>query len=212
MARHVERHPGLRVTFNLVPALVDQVEDAARGGPDELFDRLARPVASLAAEERVAVAARCVQVPPHALDRWPALRALRERVRAGRRSPGVKAQAALDDRELLSLEIWFLLAWLDPMFHEAAEAARALGDHPRWSERHRDDLLSLHRRLAGEVIPAYRTLAERGQVELSTSSYHHPILPLLVDTGSARRARPDLAPPPSRSRRRRMPSVRWRAP
>src|SRR5262245_21703452 len=144
MARHVERHPGLRVTFNLVPSLVDQVEDAARGGPDELFDRLARPVAILSPEERLAVAARCAQVPPHALDRWPALRALRERVRAGRKTPGPTpgrdaAPGPLDDRELLSLEIWFLLAWVDPMFHGAPEAARALGDSPRWSERHRDD-------------------------------------------------------------------------
>ena len=82
MARHVERHPGLKVTFNLVPVLIDQVEAAARGGPDELFDRLARPIASLSVEEREAVAARCVQVPPHALDRWPSLRTLRERVAA----------------------------------------------------------------------------------------------------------------------------------
>ena len=196
MARHVERHPGLRVTFNLVPSLIDQVEAAAEGGADELFERLARPVASLTADERAAVAARCVQVPPHALDRWPALRTLRERVRAGRRPSARGAAAApLDDRELLSLAIWFLLAWVDPMFHEAPEAARALGDSARWGERHRDDLLALHRRLAGEVIPAYRTLAARGQVELSTSPYHHPILPLLVDVASARRARPDLALP-----------------
>jgi len=206
MARHVERHPGLRVTFNLVPSLVDQIEDAARGGPDELFDRLSRPIASLSPEERAAVAARCAQVPPHALDRWPALRTLRERVRAGRKPPATSppatsptdrdgASAPIDDRELLSLEIWFLLAWLDPMFHEAPEAARALVDAPRWNERHRDDLLALHRRLAGEVIPAYRTLAERGQIELSASPYHHPILPLLVDNASARRARPDLALP-----------------
>jgi alpha-amylase/alpha-mannosidase (GH57 family) len=195
MARHVARHPGLRVTFNLVPSLVDQVEDAARGGPDELFDRLARPVASLAAEERALVAARCAQVPPHALDRWPVLRTLRERVRPGRRPSAGEGTASLDDRELLALEIWFLLAWLDPMFHEAPEAARALADSPRWSERHRDELLVLHRRLAAEVIPTYRALAEQGQIELSTSPYHHPILPLLVDNASARRARPDLALP-----------------
>src|SRR5262245_11646407 len=203
MARHVARHPGLKVAFNLVPSLLDQVEAAAAGGADELFDQLARPVASLTPDERRMVAARCAQVPPHALDRWPTLRALRERVLGRERSaPGRESAprkdskpAELSDAELLSLEIWFLLAWIDPMFQEEPEAARALGAHPRWSEQHRADLLALHGRLAGEVIPTYRALAERGQVELSTSPYHHPILPLLVDNGSARRARPDLALP-----------------
>ena len=39
MARHVERHSGLRVTFNLVPSLLDQVEAAAEGGPEEVHAR-----------------------------------------------------------------------------------------------------------------------------------------------------------------------------
>jgi alpha-amylase/alpha-mannosidase (GH57 family) len=199
MARHVERQPGLRMTFNLVPSLVDQIEAMARGEPDELLELIARPIAALSAEERVIVMARSVQVPSHAVDRWPALRALRGQVLpllarpAGGR--GRDRSTPLGEAELLALEIWFLLAWLDPMFHDEPEAARALAEHPRWSERHRDDLLALQRRIAGLVIPAYRALAERGQVELSASPYHHPILPLLVDLTSARRARPDLQLP-----------------
>ena len=48
MARHVERHPGLRATFNLVPALVDQVEDAGarRAG------RVVRPACAPGREPR----------------------------------------------------------------------------------------------------------------------------------------------------------------
>src|SRR5206468_5466882 len=74
MARHLERQPSVKATFNLVPALIDQVEAAARGDSDLLFDLLARPVGSLVADERATVCARCVQVPSHALDRWPRLR------------------------------------------------------------------------------------------------------------------------------------------
>ncbi len=202
MARHLERHPGVRATFNLVPALLDQIEGAARGDPDELFDLLARPPAELSAADHAAVAWRCSQMPPRTGERWPAVRALRERAAgAGAASAAVvrgAAGAALGDRDLLALEIWFLLAWVDPMFHEEPEVARALAELPRWTERHRDDLMALHRRLVGQVIPAYRALADRGQVELSTSPYHHPILPLLVDLASARRARPDLPQPGER--------------
>jgi alpha-amylase/alpha-mannosidase (GH57 family) len=40
------------------------------------------------------------------------------------------------------------------------------------------------------VIPRYRALCERGQVELSTSPYGHPILPLLIDFHAARECCP----------------------
>jgi alpha-amylase/alpha-mannosidase (GH57 family) len=209
MARHLERHPGVRATFNFVPSLIDQIEGVAAGEPDELFERLARPLVELSPEDRRLVTWRCGQAPAHAFERWPAYRALRDRAARGPtgtaavRSPGPAllggvAGEALADRDLLALEIWFLLAWVDPMFHDAPEVARALAGRERWSERHRDDLILLHRRLACEVIPAYQALATRGQIELSVSPYYHPILPLLVDVATARRARPDLALPAER--------------
>src|SRR5262245_46444281 len=70
MARHLERHPGLRATFNLVPALVDQLEGLVAGDRDDLFELLARPLASLTPEERGVVARRCLRFPGRAMERW----------------------------------------------------------------------------------------------------------------------------------------------
>ena len=42
------------------------------------------------------------------------------------------------------------------------------------------------------IIPRYRELADRGQVELSMSPYAHPIVPLLLDMESAREAMPEV--------------------
>jgi alpha-amylase/alpha-mannosidase (GH57 family) len=192
MARRVESFPGLRITFNFVPVLADQLEDAARDAPDALFDALRRPVGSFDDLERREVAARCLSIPRHALDRWPELLRLVERV--GRE---LKAGALPGDAELAALETGFLLGWLDPLFLAEPEAARVLGAGG-FTVQHRDDLLALHARLTAQVLPAYRALAERGQVELSTSPYYHPILPLLVDVSVARRARPDLGLPRER--------------
>src|SRR5262245_10579084 len=191
MAWHVARHPGLRVTFNLVPSLVDQLEGIAAGAPDLLFDLLARPVASLSADERALVARRAVQAPRHAFDRWPAYARARDAAAAGEPS----------DAGLLALEIWFLLAWIDPVWLDQPEAAAALassGDGRDWTAKHRDALRALHHRLAGEVLPSYLKLADEGRIELSASPYDHPILPLLVDVAAARRARPDTALPSER--------------
>ena len=188
MALHLERHPGVRATFNFVPALVDQLEDAMAGKGDALFDLLRRPVAELTPEEREVVAFRCTQCPPRMRERWPEYTTLRRRALRAREDRG----APPGDRELESLEAWFLFSWLDPISWEEPEAAAFLAARHAPGGKERDGLLDLDARLIARVLPAYRALAARGQIELSASPYAHPILPLLVDTAIARRARPDL--------------------
>src|SRR5262249_51061782 len=136
MARRLERFPGVHVTFNFVPSLVDQIEAAAAGGADRLFDLVRRPVESLSIEERAIVARRCAQVPPHAVARWSDLHVLRETIARAPEPPGGDV--------LLALETWFLLAWLDPMFLTDAAPAAALAANGRYSSAHRDALLAMH--------------------------------------------------------------------
>ena len=49
--------------------------------------------------------------------------------------------------------------------------------------------------LLRQVVPLHRELMERGQVELTTTPFYHPILPLLWDKRLARRAMPNVMLP-----------------
>ena len=55
-----------------------------------------------------------------------------------------------------------------------------------YSAQDRRDLLTLIAGLLHDVAGSYRTLAEKGQIELSTTPYAHPILPLMIDFETAR--------------------------
>jgi alpha-amylase/alpha-mannosidase (GH57 family) len=193
MAEHLERWPTLKATFNFVPSLLDQLAQAEGGGPDALFDLLARPVEALSAAERAEVAHRCSACPGHAQQRWPRLKQLVQRA-ATTSAPGA-SRPTLSDRELLDLEVYFLLAWCDPLYFGEPEVAEAIARGQDFTPRQRAGVLAAHARLLARVVPAYRRLAERGQVELSASPYYHPILPLLVDIRAGRRARPQLTLP-----------------
>src|SRR5271167_3146542 len=46
------------------------------------------------------------------------------------------------------------------------------------------------------VLPEYRKLAASGQIEISTTPYYHPILPLLCDSDIASVAHPGVPLPP----------------
>src|SRR5262245_18777895 len=141
MAQRLARHPRVKSTFNFVPSLLDQIEEAAAGAPDLLFDRLARRVAELSADDRDALAQRCIQAPRHAIERWPAYRALIDRARRGGRGgaagAAAGARAPFSDRDLARLESWFLLAWLDPLHFAEPEAVAAFAAAPDLDEGHR---------------------------------------------------------------------------
>ncbi len=51
----------------------------------------------------------------------------------------------------------------------------------------------------GSLIPRYRKLSERGQVELSMTPYMHPIVPLLNDFNNLRCSLPDAPVPQAAS-------------
>jgi alpha-amylase/alpha-mannosidase (GH57 family) len=188
MALHLERHARVKATFNFAPSLLGQLADAVAGGPDALFDLLSRPPSTLDPAERAELQARVRMAPRWARERWPAYQALCERLRP---------PAPATDAELVRLGVHFLLAWLDPLLLDEPEAAAAVAALAAGGAglAERDALLALHARLLARVVPAYAALAERGQVEIACSPAFHPILPLLVDVRTAKRARPDLPVP-----------------
>ena len=86
--------------------------------------------------------------------------------------------------DLRDLQVWHKLAWLDPFYLEGDPRVRGLiakGRH--FDEEDKTLLREIELELLNKVIPEYRDAAARGQVELSTSPFYHPILPLLCDSG-----------------------------
>ena len=60
------------------------------------------------------------------------------------------------------------------------------------------DTSSRERELLSQVLPAHAEAAKRGSVELSTSPFYHPILPLVCDTNVGSVSSPGLPLPQNR--------------
>jgi len=89
-------------------------------------------------------------------------------------------------------EFWagFFLSWTaQTVLEEEAELQGLLGSKNIGSQA-LEKLQAWHRKLVSEVLPLYRRLGESGQIELSTTPFYHPILPLLFDSTVAKRAQP----------------------
>jgi len=200
MAWLAQEHPGVHLTFNLVPSLLDQLEAYARGeAEDEALRLTARPAAELAEGDLHAVLSAFfmanweTMVRPHA--RYAELLAKR---RFGRRTA---AQAARDfaEQDIRDLQVWATLAWFFPQLLADDPVLRGFVRKGRgFSEEDKAAMLAKQREVLASIVPMYRALQERGTAELSVSPYYHPILPLLCKVERAREAMPELPMPRGR--------------
>jgi starch synthase len=189
MAALLEAYPRLRQTFNLVPSLLTQIEDHASGSLKDLFGDLSRkPAESLNAEER-SFLLKWMREPQRFL-----------RVQASPRYAELAGRSPTDTfttEDLRDLQVWYNLAWCDPVWVEHDPALSALKAKDRhFSEADKQTLFGAQLEAVGRVISSYSELARRGQVELTFSPAYHPILPLLCGLETAREALPDIKLPP----------------
>jgi alpha-amylase/alpha-mannosidase (GH57 family) len=210
MAWMLERHPGIRCTVNFTPVLLEQLEEYVAGtARDRFLDLSARPAADLTPEERQAVLRQFFMVDWETnirpLPRYWEL--LHRRGRDLRTVDLKRVAAGFTTQELTDLQVLFNLSWIGYGGLRDDPALQALRDQGQgFDQQDVDGLLAAQRTLLAAVVPRWRRLSERGQVELSSTPYFHPILPLVCDTDSAHRALPGLELPP---RFRRPEDARW---
>jgi alpha-amylase/alpha-mannosidase (GH57 family) len=205
MVALLREFPSVRITFNLVPSLLVQVEafatDRAR---DRHLELGLKPAASLSDEER----AFCIDHFFHAqrhrmIDPNPRYADLLAKRSGG--TGGLSARSAIDQftvEDLRDLQVWHKLVWVDQFYFERDERVRALVAKGRgFSEDDKLTLRAIELEILQQVVPEYRAAAARGQVELSTSPFYHPILPLLCDTDIYLKTHPQSRMPRERFRR-----------
>jgi len=195
-----EAGEGVRATVNLVPSLLDQLLDYAEGGAVDTHLELSRkPAADLTEEERAVAVTVFFRANYEQLIRpYPRFRELMEKRRPGRLTPE-HAAGEFTTRELRDLQVWGNLAWFHRLLLDGDESLSALVAKGRdFTEDEKRVVLDRQAEVLREVIPMYRELSDRGAVEITTSPYYHPILPLLVDTEAARVALPGTPLPAGR--------------
>ena len=204
MVALLREFPQVRMTFNLVPSLLVQLDafasDAAR---DRHLDLGLKRADALSDDER----AFCVENFFHAhrprmIDPFPRYAELlaRRSNGAGLSARAQAAQFSIDD--IRDLQVWHKLVWIDAAYFDGDERIRALVAKGRgYTEEDKATLRAVELEILRAVVPEYREAARRGQVELSTSPFYHPILPLLCDTDIYLRTHPHSRMPRERFRR-----------
>ena len=202
MAYHLEQHPEMRAVVNLVPSLLDQLEDycqqyASGQMRDPLLSMLAvADLHSLSVAQRNHILDSCFNSNHHnMIAPFPAYKLLHEMFTLLGEASELQA-GYLSVQYLGDLLVWYHLAWMGESVRRNNELVpRLMAKGCLFDFEDRKQLFELIGELIAGIIPRYRKLQEDGKVELSTTPHYHPIMPLLLDFESAHEAMPDAPLP-----------------
>ncbi|MBN1808286.1 MAG: alpha-amylase/alpha-mannosidase [Planctomycetes bacterium] len=192
----IVRETGCPVTVNFVPSLVLQIEEYVAGKTDVHEDISRIPAADVSSDDLDFMLDHffscnpAVMIYPHS----------RYRELYMQRRPGKVSARDVASRfkpqDIRDLQVWWNLAWMHRRLGgEFPLIAELVAKDHGFTEDDKNALLDLFRPIMAGIIPFYRQLWDDGLVEITTTPFYHPILPLLCDAESAREAMPTVQLP-----------------
>lgn len=191
MAQVLADYPAIHATFNFTPCLVEQLQEYAAGqAVDKALAVTLKDTHSL--EEREFILSFFFSI------NWD--KVVRRQPRYAQllqlRNDAQGDVALFSEQYFRDLIAWFNLAWIDAGACQRDPLLRRLLEKGQgFSSEDIQAIAAKQREIIGQVVPLYRQLAAAGQVEIITSPYYHPILPLLIDSRAACEASPTLPLP-----------------
>ena len=197
MVHLLEEFPEIRQTFNLVPSLMAQVAEYASGKAADPFLQMAlKPAESLTDDEKEFLLRHSFYSDPQRMIyRYPRYGELFDAWRAQKDSG---SRSLFGAQEFRDLQMWSQLAWFDEEFQaHDPEVSGMGGARPRFHVcRPAPHGREAARHPRPKCCPNTRSSPRTGQIEISTTPYYHPILPLLCDSNIAAVSHPGVPLPP----------------
>ena len=194
MAYYAKRFPKLKLTFNLTPSLLTQIEEYASGKANCRFLKLIRkPVKELSLIEKSYLLRIFLSSSPKLLKNFDILKNLSLHSQNNNAKEICKN---LSNQDFLNAEVAFLLSWCSSYLRRENKTVKKLFEEKSaYSEEDKNQLILELLNHIREIIPLYKELLSSGQIEITTTPFYHPILPLLLDMNVAKESSPDVKLP-----------------
>jgi len=205
MAAHIENTPGAKAVVNFSPILLEQLQiyerqitgflNNSEAIRDPLLAALGASVLPSDQDTRNALVRACLRANrKRQIERFKEygkLVKLAELVIEEKHDNGY-----LSNQFLADLLTWYHLAWMGESVRREHEGIKQLMAQGKGFTLHqRRGLLKIIGDCLASIRERYRKLAVSGRIELATSPYTHPMLPLLLEFAVAREAQPDVMLP-----------------
>ena len=182
MVELLEKFPEMKLTFNVVPSLFEQIQDYNQKGlQDKFFLLSSKPAAKLNSQDKDFILNNFFSINKDKVIAFsPRYYQLYFKRQSGQE---------FNQSDFLDLQVCFNLSWIDPSFRKSIPELKRVADKERFfSEEDKQIVLNQQLDILKGTIPAYKLAQDKQQIEISLTPYYHPILPLLYNTNIAKEA------------------------
>ncbi len=196
MAAILQQYPKVRATFSFSPVLMKQLDDLGNGARDVYWELSARPAASLGSEDKRFILQRFFDANVvNMIGRFPRYKELFDK-RGGDSTQQIEAALqSFNEQDFRDLQVWFNLAWFDPDFLAQSPLQELVAKGRDFGEEDKPALFNKTLEVVRGILPLHKSLQDNGQIEVATTPYAHPILPLLINTGLQKTSDPKSSVP-----------------
>jgi alpha-amylase/alpha-mannosidase (GH57 family) len=198
MADVLNDYPDINVSINLTPSLLKQLDDYVNGvAYDRRLELLAMDEEDMSYENKSVIMRYFFDINSQFRQNGTRYHELSEKRNL---YPTLSEQVtAFTNQEFLDLKVLFLAHWINPRYTTLSANVVAnitlendiAGNH--YSKTDKANLLSYAYSIIQDALLYHDSLQNEGRLEIMTTPFYHPILPLLVNLSSAQETDPGNA-------------------
>ncbi|MFC1570640.1 glycogen synthase GlgA [Candidatus Omnitrophota bacterium] len=184
MAAVLEEFPHVKCTFNITPSLIWQLLDISKNEKiDDIYLELSRKAPSdLTDKDKVFILKNFFSCDPERaiLPMKRYARLYKKRGEDLREGVLLEISTGFTEQDFRDLQVLFNLAWCGFTLKRKDKLVRYLiykGGYYTEEEKHM--LLEKQKEVVSSILPLYKKLQDEGRIEITTTPFYHPILPLL---------------------------------
>ncbi len=203
MAALIENYENIKVVFNMVPCLVEQINDYVyNDATDILLDLTLKKSSQLTADDKLEILNNFFRVNfKRAIEPNARYAELLVKRGVGKISVTALSNAAkkFSAKDFLDLQVLFNLSW----FHSISvgddiNLKDLIEKGSSYTEQDKEYVILKQKEILAQIIPLYKRLQDNHKIEITTTPYYHPILPLLCDTRISKTSSPAMPMPTKR--------------
>jgi alpha-amylase/alpha-mannosidase (GH57 family) len=182
----------IKATYNLVPSLISQIESYIQyNANDKLLDTIKKDIYHLSKND-----IEYLQSYLFLANEQNMIKPLKRYYELYLKYKAHNTIIDFSHIELLDLEVLFLLSWCGNYLREHNPVVKALLKKELYfTQQEKEELLEELILFLPTILDFYKELEQSKKISLCTTPYYHPITPLLLNTQSAKDAKPNVTLP-----------------
>ncbi len=180
----LKEYPEIKQNYNLVPSLLSQIQNYTKDGvKDSVWELSEKPADMLEPEDKKKILSHFFQINTTKMIKpYPGYYELYLKIKDILKEDSIdRFLNYLSTDEYRDLQVWYNLAWIGIESRKKASIKKLFQKEKKFRESDKKILFKETHLIMNQLVGMFKQLWEKDQIEISTSPFYHPIIPLLCD-------------------------------